>query len=47
MVFEIVEEECVPNAQAMARIWGQGAHVQCIHPVSGCIAGRDDVSVCY
>ena len=27
----------------MAAIWGEGEHVQCIHPVSGVIAGRDDV----
>lgn len=30
--------------QAMAAVWGVGEHIQCIHPVSGVIAGRDDVS---
>jgi len=28
---------------AMSRIWGTGEHVQCIHPLAGCIAGREDV----
>lgn len=28
---------------AMSRIWGNGEHVQCIHPVAECIAGREDV----
>lgn len=28
----------------MAAVWGVGEHIQCIHPVSGVIAGRDDVS---
>ncbi len=31
------------HVQAMATIWGEGDHVQCIHPVSGVIAGREDV----
>jgi hypothetical protein len=29
--------------QAMNDVWGQGQHVQCIHPAAGCIAGRDNV----
>ena len=29
---------------AMQQIWGHGQHVQCIHPVSNCLAGREDVS---
>jgi hypothetical protein len=28
---------------AMSKIWGTGEHVQCIHPVANCIAGREDV----
>lgn len=28
---------------AMSKIWGTGDHVQCIHPVANCIAGREDV----
>lgn len=28
---------------AMSRIWGTGEHVQCIHPMAECIAGREDV----
>ncbi|KAI8104829.1 hypothetical protein M9435_000008 [Picochlorum sp. BPE23] len=31
------------NYVAMAKIWGSGAHVQCIHPAAECIAGREDV----
>lgn len=31
------------NAQAMADVWGYGEHVQCIHPLAGCIAGRQAV----
>jgi len=27
----------------MSAIWGAGAHVQCIHPAAGCIAGRQSV----
>ncbi|EIE18660.1 hypothetical protein COCSUDRAFT_59969 [Coccomyxa subellipsoidea C-169] len=29
--------------QAMNDIWGQGEHVQCIHPAAACIAGRQNV----
>lgn len=25
---------------AMGEVWGKGEHVQCIHPLSNCIAGR-------
>ena len=32
------------EVQAMAAVWGEGEHTQCIHPVSGVIAGREDVS---
>lgn len=28
---------------AMEAIWGQGPHVQCLHPASNCLAGRSDV----
>lgn len=31
------------DLKAMAAIWGEGDHVQCIHPISSCIAGRADV----
>lgn len=31
------------DLKAMANIWGEGDHVQCIHPVASCIAGRADV----
>jgi len=27
----------------MSAIWGKGEHIQCIHPVAGCIAGRQNV----
>lgn len=27
----------------MEGIWGKGDHVQCIHPSSACIAGRESV----
>lgn len=27
----------------MDAIWGSGDHVQCIHPMAGCICGRQDV----
>ena len=27
----------------MELLWGTGDHVQCIHPLAGCIAGRSDV----
>lgn len=30
--------------QAMERIWGQGEHVQCMHPQAPIIAGREMVS---
>ena len=29
--------------QDMSAVWGNGEHVQCIHPMAGCIAGRQDV----
>ena len=29
--------------QDMCSVWGSGEHVQCIHPMAGCIAGRQDV----
>ena len=29
--------------KAMAAVWGEGEHVQCIHPGSGCIAGSEAV----
>ncbi|PSC68639.1 F-box SKIP8 [Micractinium conductrix] len=28
---------------AMSEVWGSGEHVQCIHPLSGCVAGRKAV----
>ncbi|KAL4423514.1 hypothetical protein ABPG77_003647 [Micractinium sp. CCAP 211/92] len=28
---------------AMADVWGKGEHVQCIHPLGNCIAGRQAV----
>ncbi|EFN58975.1 hypothetical protein CHLNCDRAFT_137591 [Chlorella variabilis] len=28
---------------AMSEVWGKGEHVQCIHPLCGCIAGRQAV----
>ena len=31
------------DLDAMAVVWGKGAHVQCIHPAAECIAGREDV----
>jgi hypothetical protein len=31
------------SIQAMADAWGTGDHVQCIHPLAGCIAGRASV----
>ena len=31
--------------QLMRRIWGKGSHVQCLHPMTPCLAGHDDVSV--
>jgi ketosteroid isomerase-like protein len=31
------------NITAMADIIGTGQHVQCIHPLSGCVAGREAV----
>jgi hypothetical protein len=30
--------------QAMDAIWGDGEHIQCIHPGGNCIAGRKSVS---
>ena len=27
----------------MGEAWGKGEHVQCIHPLAGCIAGRGAV----
>ena len=29
--------------QAMEEVWGEGEHVQCVHPVSLCVAGRENV----
>lgn len=34
-------EHC--NLQAMKEIWGDGDHVQCLHPAANCIEGREDV----
>ena len=36
---------CVQSGSlaAMSEVWGKGEHVQCIHPLSGCIAGRQAV----
>lgn len=31
--------------QAMGEIWGHGEHVQCTHPMAGCIAGREEVTL--
>ena len=31
------------SSQEMEQLWGTGDHVQCIHPLAGCIAGRVDV----
>lgn len=31
------------NLPGMASIWGKGEQVQCIHPGSACIAGREGV----
>ena len=31
------------NFNDMEQVWGFGDHVQCIHPGTGCIAGREDV----
>jgi len=31
------------DLKAMSEIWGQGNHVQCVHPSAGCIAGREEV----
>ena len=31
------------SVQTMDAVWGHGAHVQCIHPGSQCIAGREAV----
>lgn len=28
----------------MGEIWGAGDHVQCVHPLAGCIAGREEVT---
>jgi len=30
----------------MDEVWGEGEHVQCIHPVSACVAGREHVRLC-
>ena len=32
------------SPQLMRRIWGKGSHVQCLHPMTPCLAGHDDVS---
>ncbi len=32
------------SLKAMTAVWGTGDHVQCIHPLAGCIAGRQAVS---
>ena len=32
-----------PLMQAMEEVWGEGEHVQCVHPVSLCVAGRENV----
>ena len=31
------------SVAAMSEVWGKGEHVQCIHPLAGCIAGRQAV----
>lgn len=31
------------RADEMARCWGQGEHVQCVHPGGGVVAGREAV----
>mmetsp|Transcript_16050 Transcript_16050/g.40784 ORF Transcript_16050/g.40784 Transcript_16050/m.40784 type:complete len:212 (+) Transcript_16050:192-827(+) len=31
------------DVEAMGEIWGHGDHVQCVHPMAGCIAGREEV----
>lgn len=38
------EAMAAADLSAMQEIWGYGPHVQCIHPVSNCLAGREDVS---
>jgi len=40
-MFYAAFEDC--DFRGMAAIWGDGDHVQCIHPQAGCIAGRADV----
>ncbi len=32
-----------PTPQAMECVWGEGEHIQCIHPRLECIAGRAQV----
>ena len=27
----------------MEEVWGEGEHMQCVHPVSLCVAGRENV----
>ena len=43
-MYHVTPRSTAPAVQAMAAVWGEGEHTQCIHPVSGVIAGRDDVS---
>ena len=34
----------MPGLQGMEEVWGEGEHVQVIHPATECISGREHVS---
>ena len=41
--FQVAYQALCWLPQAMEEVWGEGEHVQCVHPVSLCVAGRENV----